>query len=244
MWKLKYLFTGIVLLFSLSGIPQNQSAWITLNSNSNRFEGKLSGETFYLSTVANGNFFLQNDWVTGSITLTDGDTFENIKLRYLAYGDEIVAYNENLRTLYIVEKKLVKEFTFKSTSDFGENNEIKFINLNSLNLQGGKSYFEELYSGGARLLAYYNVEEYKVSPFTDRLGNTRDTEYKLVVKYYLFNDKNELYRILRNKKSFYRIYPNHKKEIRKLIRKNHISLVGQNSLLQAFTLLDKAGILQ
>ena len=239
---LKYIFVAFIVLCWFDGATQIMNSWQTYNQSSNRLEGKLQGEIYFLSSLANNNFFLQKDWVTGSITLTDGDVFENIKLRYMAFGDELVAYNDNVRTLFIVEKKTVKQFTFK-TADIGSNVQRKFVNLDSLNLTGGKSYFEELYDGSAKLLAYHFVNELKVTPYTDNAGVMRDTEYKAAVNYFMLTHKNELFRIQRKKASFYKIFPEHKKEIRKLFRKNRIILIEQNSLIQAFSLLDDAGIL-
>lgn len=239
---LKSILVACIVLFSFNGTAQILNSWPTYNQSSNRLEGKLQGEIYYMSSLANNNFFLQKDWVTGSITLTDGDVFENVKLRYMAFGDELVAYNDNARTLFIVEKNTVKEYTFKS-SGIGLNVQRRFVNLDSLNLVGGKSYFEELYTGGAKLLAYHFVNAVKVTPYTDNTGIMRDTEYKAAVNYFLFTNKNELFRIQRKKASFYKIYPENKKEIRKLFRKNRISLIDQNSLIQAINLLDEAGIL-
>lgn len=243
MQKIKYLLVVGVVLLTLKGITQNLDGWQPYAKSSNRLQGKLQGQIYYLSTLSNANFFLQKDWVTGSITLTDGDVFSPVKLRYMSYGDELVAYNDNVRTLFIVEKNTVKEFTYTLAND-PYNREIKFINLDSLNLPGGKSYFEELYDGSAKLLVYHFVNEVKVTPFTDNTGIMRDSEFRPAINYFLLNQKNELFRIQRKKASFYKVYPEHKKEIRKLFRKNRISLIDQNSLIQAFNLLDEAGILK
>lgn len=243
MQTLKTIFVACIVLVSFAGAAQNLDSWQTYNESSNRLEGKLQGEIYFLSSLANNNFFLQKEWVTGSITLADGDVFENVKLRYMTFGDQLVAYNDNVRTLFIVEKSTVKEFKFKSAG-ISSYPERKFINLDSLNLPGGKSYFEELYTGSAKLLAYHFVNEVKVTPYNDNAGVMRDTEYKAAENYFLFTDKNELFRVQRKKSSFYKIYPEHKKEIRKLLRKNRVSLIDQSSLVLAVKLLDEAGILK
>ena len=112
-----------------------------------------------------------------------------------------------------------------------------------MDLPGGKSYFEVLYSGAVRLLVFHRIEKIKVSPFTDDTGIKRDTEYKPEKVYYILSDKTGLDRIQRRKASIIKMYPDNKKEIRKLFRKNKIKIFDDETLIQAFQILDKEGIL-
>ncbi len=242
-WRRIYKIVILLLLASMVVKAQYSGMLKSFNEYSNRLEGKLLGEVYYMTSLANSNFFLQKDWVEGTITLKDDNFFSGIKLRYLANGDEIVAFNENIRALYIVDKNTVKQFTFRSTLPGGLGEERKFINLDSLNLTGGKSYFEELYAGSAQLLAFHDIEIIKVSPYTDNMGILRDSEYRLNATYYILSKQKGFTRIARKKSSMYNLYPDNKKEIRKLFRTNKISFREESSLIQAFRLLDEAGIL-
>jgi hypothetical protein len=78
--------------------------------------------------------FYKKDWVEGTITLKDGDVFEGVRMRYMAFGDELVAYNSNIHALFIVDKNTVKQFTIKTPLSSGSFAERKFINLDSLNV--------------------------------------------------------------------------------------------------------------
>lgn len=243
-WKHIYLIFLLLILSKSAVLSQSAGTWGTFNENSNRLKGKLMGEVYNLSQVANYNFFLLKDWMTGTITLTDGDIIYDVKMRYLVYGDEIVVYNENIGTLFTVEKKTVEEFAFKVPLSAGSFKERKFINLNSMDLAGGKSYFEELYTGSAQLLAFHHVDEVKVNPFTDNMGIMRDSEYRLNVTYYLFSEESGLTKVQRKKASMLKLYPENKKEIRKLFRTNKLLISDEWSFIQAFRLLDEAEILK
>jgi len=237
----KYLLLFLLIPVQFPGWSQNSGISISnLSKESNRFQGKLTGEIYYLSPVSNASYFLQNDWEEGTIILRDGDVFENMRMRYMAFGDKLVAYNNNNRTLFIVDKSIVKEFIFYSRIETGELTEQKFINLDSLNLLFNKSYFHELYSGALKLLCFYQVEQNKVSPYIGVGGKMYDTEFRLKTMYYIMSKDNRVEKIQFNNRSFYNIYPEHKKEIKKILRKNKISVTDENSAVQAVKTLDAA----
>ncbi|MEZ5106038.1 MAG: hypothetical protein R2757_16180 [Draconibacterium sp.] len=241
MWKNTYLTVFLVMFFFVSGTGQNIGLEKSFNPNSNRLQGKLYGEVYYMSTLANSKFFLQNDWVEGTVILTDGDIFTGVRLRYLAKDDELVAYNDNLRSLFIVDRNTVKEFKVEG-NNFGGSG--RFVNLGIINISEGKNYFELLCEGTASLLAYHWVEEIKVSPFTDSQGMLRDSEYRLNESQYLLTKEKDLIKIQRKKSALIKIYPEHRKEIKKILRRNKIILFDDTSLIQVIKLLDEAGILK
>lgn len=236
-----YLVIIFLILFCGIGMAQKTGFyWYNLNERSNRLQGKLKGEVYTITAMANELFFLQKEWVNASLTMIDGDVFENVRLRYMAYGDEIIAYNDNVSTLFKIEKETVKQFTYV---DKNINKVIKFVNFCS-GEEGSKCHFyEDLYSGNSRLFAFHYIEEVKVSPYNDRWGIMRDSEYRLNAWYYLYNERMGLMKIQKNRRSFIKLFPENKAEIRKIIRKNKISMTDQRSLIQAFKLLDEEDLL-
>jgi hypothetical protein len=241
----KYLVLWFIL--SLYGVVTAQNADIynsSLSGKSNRLQGKLTGEVFYLSMNSNSSHFLQQDWVEGTITLKDGDVFEGVRMRYKAVDDELVAYNGNIQTLFIVDKNTVKQFTYKVPSGSGTFTERKFVNLDSLDTYLDRTYFEELYQGSAKLFAFYQIEEIKVSPYTDNTGKMRDSEFRLKTIYYLLSNKLGLTRIQLKNRTLFTLYPENKKEIRKLLRKSKITITNEHSAIQVFSLLDEKGFLK
>jgi hypothetical protein len=140
-----------ILLIILSCVPaylseaQNSTFdWEVLNKNSNRLEGKLTGLTYRIPPLTNSTHFLQDRWVEGSILLEDGDLFDDVRIRYLSFHDELVAYNPNLKQLLIVDKEKVNSFTFNYPQG-----QQKFIKL----------YFDAFVDAGYRYfdLKYLNL---------------------------------------------------------------------------------------
>lgn len=232
----------LLSVFTVSG-QSSGFYWNHLNEDSNRLIGKLRGEIYYVTAISNQYFFLQMEWMEGIIELTDGDVYDNIMVRYNANDDELVAYNNQIRSLYIVDKDIVKKFSFKEILKNGDFKEREFIKLHYEALFGGDRFFERLYSGDRMLLAFHYVVEAKVRPYIDKLGAMRDTEYNLKVNYYMHDSKNGFKKIQPKRRSIIKAIPEHKKEIKKIIRQNNINLYNEYSLIQTFMLLDNAGLL-
>ena len=109
--KIKLVLLIVTLAFA--GLAQTSTlSWEALGENSNRLEGKLTGLTYRIPPLANSIHFLQDSWVEGNILLEDGDLFDDVRIRYNSFQDELVVYNPNLKQLFIVDKEKVNSFTF------------------------------------------------------------------------------------------------------------------------------------
>jgi len=236
---LKILF---VLLFAVCVNPARAQYsglhWNYLNESSNRLQGKITGETFYISPLANRYFFLQSDWVESRIVLEDGDVYENMKVRYQVNDDELIAYNDKLRTLFKVDKYKINRFFLIDSEG-----EREFVKMDYNGIQPVSRYFEVLYSGTRSLLAFHHIDEVSVNPYLDKSGIMRNSEYKLNITYFLYTEETGFEKITTKKRSILRLLPEHKKQIRKLFRQNRILLSGKSSMVQAIEVLDLAGLL-
>jgi hypothetical protein len=230
--QIKHITTWLLVILAAPAFAQNTGGSLS------RLDGKITGVIYHISAMANSNFFLQKDWATGTIVLEDDIIFDNVRMRYQAMDDELVVYNDLLRTLFIIDKETVKEFRIPL-----ENGEMHFIKLNYDGFGKGQRYFEQIYNGVYKLLGFYYVEEKKTAPFMSQ-GIMRDTEYHLAVNYYLYSEKSGFNRLQMKRKSLYKVFPESKKEIRKLFRKNHVLISEKQGMIQAFKLLEDAGIMK
>lgn len=240
-YTLAFLMVSIHFVLTAQNI-----GWLNsnLNKNSNRLQGKLTGEVFYINPISNSNYFLQKDWEVGSIKLKDGDVFENMRMRYLAFGDQLIAYNNNVRSLFIVDKSTVKEFILNVPSENGDSIRQKFINLDTLDLPFNRSYFQELYSGTAKLLSFHLIEEEKVSPYIGPGGKMYDVEFRLKTMYYILSNGKGFSKIQLKNRSLFTLYPEQKKTIKRILKRNKINIVDEVSALEAFKMLDAEGFLK
>jgi len=238
--KTAYLFLAILLLILINPARAQKSTfnWDALSEKSNRLEGKLTGSLYYISPLADRTHFLQDKWENGTILFEDGDRFENQHLRYLSFRDELVAYNPNLKQLFIVDKEKVNSFTIKN-----EQNEQQFVKLWLDAFVGaGDRYFEVKYEGTRWLLAFHSVLEEKTSIYRDRYGKLKDTKFKPKVTYYMyFPGENRFQKIQDKRRSFIKLFPDHKREVRRLFRRNSLWRFNEKEMVRAFQLLDEAG---
>lgn len=241
MKRVSKILLALLFVFYTSQVLAQYSGlyWNNLNESSNRLQGKITGETYFISPLENRSFFLQNDWVDSRIILEDGDVYDNLKVRYLVYSDELIAYNDKLRTLFKVDKNKINRFFIIDTSG-----EKEFVKLDFNGIQPGYRFFEVLFSGTSSLLAFHRIDEISVNPYLDKFGIMRDSEYKLNINYYLYSQEKGFEKLTAKKRSFRRLFPEHKKEIRKIFRRNKISLSGKESMVQAVELLNQAGLLR
>jgi len=236
----KFIISVFIVFISWSAGAQNlgfDSRNLTISSN--RLQGKMTGRVFYISALANINFLYPTDWVEGEVVLSDGDKFENIKLRYHAKDDEIIAYNDVRSTLYFVEKAQVKSFVLKV-----DGAEKKFMKLSPKGKKDDGQYFEELFAGKQSLLARRYVYERKVNPFVDNQGIMRDIEYEMRTEYYRYSETIGYHKMSIKRRALLVAFPEHKKEIKKLMRGNSIIFDSEKSLIRAFSILNENGLLK
>ncbi|HYQ57949.1 MAG TPA: hypothetical protein VEP89_11460 [Draconibacterium sp.] len=237
-----YKYTGVVFATFFTLIVQAQDEGIitySLDSSSNRLQGKLLGEVYTMSHDANAYFLQPQDWMPGTVTLNNGQLFEALSLRFEASENQLIAYNENGRFLYRIEKDLVKGFSFTQ-----HERTFNFIRITKNKNQQTNMYFQEVYKGSMSLLVKWFIYERSVIPYVDRNGLSRATEYELNKDYYLYSEDSGFQKIKLKNSAVYSSFPHYKKEIRKLFRQNNIDVKEEQSMVSALMLLDENGLLK
>jgi hypothetical protein len=215
--------------------------WQVMGESSNRMEGKLTGTIYHLPVEVSSRHFLHERFLDGEVLMEDGDLFMNLHLRYLAYGDQLAAYNSNLHQMFIVDKKKVSRFTVRN--DLGEQNFIK-VYLNA-GISGQDRYFEIKYEGKRWFLVFHQIVEEKTSIYRNEHGKLRDTVIKLRKTYFMYDPVTKKFRYLYNSRSsFVRLFPESKREIRRLFRRNRLYRFDELEMVHAFRILDEAGFFE
>lgn len=108
----------------------------------------------------------------------------------------------------------------------------------------GDRYLRKLWQGNDSLYVWYQVIEISETPYKDHMGILRNTKLILQKHYYLLTGKSEMKRLGTNKRAFYSAYPEHKRTIRRLFRKNKLREFDEEwQMTKAFEIIEKAGIL-
>lgn len=236
--KFRRIAVMLAAVFIVSGASGQKSDfhWQQLNEASNRLKGKLTGTVYTLNAKSNLNYFLQDEWVDGEIMLIDGDNFEGLRLRYNAFDDELVVYNNNLRNLFVADKKKVKSFTVKTPE--GEQKYVKYVVDETVN---DSRYFEMIHAGKQQLLAFHKVVEEQITPYTDKYGILKDIRFKRSISYFTFSAQTGFQKLIPRRSSLLKLFPEQKREVRRFLRKNRLAVYKEKDMIQAFILLDEAG---
>jgi len=237
--KILLAIAGSFFIVLTTFAQKSEFHWEQLNENSNRLKGKLSGTVFVLSSKSNSNYFLQNDWADGSITLEDDDVYDSLKVRYNAFEDKLVVYNDNLRNLFAVDKEKVKSFIVKNPAG-----NQKFVKYYYDGFPKGDRYFEVLYSGGRDFLVFREIVEEKTRPFVDKFGIMKDTRFKGKNTYFMYSPEAGFQKIRLRRSSVLNVFPENKREIRRLLRRNKVNIFDEKGMSRAFKLLDENGYFQ
>lgn len=237
--KIVFVIAGIFFIVLTAVAQKSEFHWEQLNEESNRLEGKLTGTVFVLSSKSNSGYFLQNDWADGSVMLEDNDVYDGLKLRYNAFEDKLVVYNNNLRNLFTVDKEKVKSFTVKSLD--GEH---KFARYFYDGYPAGDRYFEVLYNGERDFLAFRQIVEEKTRPFVDKFGIMKDTRFRKTTSYYIHSPETGFQKIRLKRRSILTLFPENKREIRRLLRRNRVNTFEEKGMIRAIKLLDENDFLK
>jgi len=234
------LMAGYIMMFSVvAQVPSFD--WHALGENSNRLEGKLTGTIYQLPVEVSSRHFLHEKFMDGDVLMEDGDLFRNLHLRYLALGDQLAAYNSNLHQMFLVDKKKVSRFTVRN--DWGDQKFVK-VHLNA-GISGQDRFFEIKYEGNRWFLVFHQIIEEKTGIYRNEHGKLRDTILKLRKTYFMYDPATERFRYLYNsRRSFVRLFPENKREVRRLFRRNRLYQFDELEMVHAFKILDEAGFFE
>jgi hypothetical protein len=237
--EIKILMVVLSFALTFTGKAQNSTLdWNALGENSNRMEGKLTGLTYRIPPLANSTHFMQDRWVEGSILLEDGDLFEKVRIRYLTFEDELVVYNPNLKQLFIVDKEKVNSFTFNYTH--GQQTFVKLY-FDAF-VDARYRYFDLKYKGTRWMVAFHYIYEEKTSVYRDAYGKLKDTQLKPKKTYFMYSPQEEQFRRIQTKRRwFVRLFPENKREVRRIFRRNNLRRFDEPQMVRAFELLDENG---
>jgi len=235
--QLKILFTIVFASMMFSAVCQEFHAPITsLTTKSNTLNYKLSGSQYYFFSSLEGSAYLNDDWVRGSVILENGDRYDSLLLKLNTFTEDLITFNERIGAVAIIDKFIVDEFTM----DTDKSSENLFRKMYFDKYPKGEHYFNMLYEGKLKLLCWYYTFEKKTSTYKDVAGITRDSYYKLSPIYFIEFPDNTLVKVKSTRKSLINLFPEQKKRIRKLLRKNKIHFYSKNTseLARAVNLIE------
>lgn len=182
-------------------------------------------------TEVEGNSFLINDWLSGSINLENNKDV-TASLKYDIFANVLLFKKENGEILAVKNK--IRGFTLNNTnSEISNISPLVFVNgYPTTGKQTEGSFYQLIADGKVRLLKYYkkSIDERPGTSYTASVTKS----FKLLQVYYIFRDGN-LTEIQPNKKSILKLFDDHTAQLDTYLKANNVNFKSDKDLQKLFT---------
>lgn len=200
---------------------------------------KLIGKRYIPPVYYKGTQYLYSDaeWIPGTVYLTNGDSVAQLFLKYNRMQDELIYFNQKNSASVRLDKKQLSGFVLY----FG-NNRTHFRKISHIHSSSKAGYYEVLYNGKTDVLAQRR-SELKICPsYISNSGIKKDRQFVTYDRYLISGKENELLPIrLRKKSLLLKFGESKKKEINRTIRRHHLSMKDEASMIKAWETLEAQG---
>ena len=228
----------VFILSGKEGFGQIEDfGWSDFVTAGNSTKGKMIGTKYIYSLHSSTNYFFHKDWYKGTLMASDGEVYSEIALRYDAFNDELVVYNNSVKGLFVVDKFSVDAFTVKTP----HNGMQYFRRMSLAELDNKEHYFEIIYSGNVSLVSFHRITEHKISLYTNQFGQPDNREYILSAQNFLLFQDQTARRLSAGKRSVLSLFPERKRELRRLLKLNQIEDFSIGGIPKVVELLEKEG---
>lgn len=191
--------------------PFNLNQPDTLKENQILYNGRIWRNLYYM--VKEDQFLFSNQLLPGSVTI-NGQTFNNISIKYDIFNDEILTPTSNV-TLLELNKEMVDSFSI----DF-QFRKYRFTRLEEDSLKGFKGYVNVLVSGKAGLYVKYKKEIAILA-----VDNKYDLFYPVNKIYFV---KEGIPYLFTGKRELLNLTDDYKTQIKSYIKKNRLKISRKN----------------
>ena len=227
---------NIMMLFLVWSFTQFVCAQEPTNPNWDA--QKIKGIRLFPYPAYEGTPFLTDTWRPGKIEFATGEIADSLFMKYSSFKDEVVYYNKEAGAQINIDKESLNGFTFTDA----DGRIRSFRKQHFDNSAKSERYFEILSAGETSLLAFRKVELNVTSAYHDMNGVLKNMAYNPLYQFYFYSTEKG-YTFVRPSQSglLAKFETPLQKPIKKLIRKSKIKIDGEDSFIQAWQVVEKAG---
>lgn len=207
-----------------------------------KFENlRLTGENAVGNTVrtydgryegVKGHAYLSDEWLVGNVLLENEKEYQNVKLKYDAYQDQLIGLQQEKYPI-LLDKDKVRAFTMMAEDSMEL---FKFVKAKHLdhNIKGvdGDQYVQVLHQG---IVSLYAVNRKLLNKANYRgaynYGNKYDEFVNIEPTYYLA-ETGEAHKLKLKKRKVVKSFADHAQAISKYIENEQLQLNNEESLLK------------
>jgi len=215
-----------------------QDIWAQGGSSRGWDAVKIRGTKQEFYSILEGKPYYTDSWCLGKIVFANGETLDSLHIKYSSYKDELIYYNKVVNAQIRIDKTTVSAFTYTDENGLVHS----FLKQKFDNSAKGERYFEILSPGEPNLLCYRKVNMNDVPPYRDKNGTLKNTAYEQEYLYYFYSPDKGYSSVKPNKSSLLSHFDKEsQRPIKKLLRKNGISILDEFTFTVAWQTIQKQG---
>lgn len=199
---------------------------------------KIKGARIIPFPSYNGSPYLTENWLPGKIELTNGEIIDSLHIRYSSYKDELFYYNSEASSQINIDKATLNGFEFTDIDGLDRVFRKQFFEGYTKTYR----FFEILSPGPISIVAHRKTALNTTTAYHDKSGILKNMEYVAEPQLYFYSKEKGYTNIKPNTASFLSKFDkNSQKPIKRLLRKNRIRIKTEDSLIQAWEIINKEG---
>ncbi len=230
-------FTLCLIVLSFAASAQIEDfVWSDFTDAGNFDTEKLTGTKYIYSVFTARDHFYQPEWYEGTLTTIHGEVLTSYKLRYNGFTGELVAYNDRVKGLFVVDRKIVADFSVNHPDGTIQ----RFKKLTLRGPETPEFYFEILHEGEISVISHVRITEQNTSLFKNEFGLLDNRRFETLRTHYLVLADGSHMRIYSGRKWLLQLFPDRKKEVRRFLREQGFYDFRTPQLPRVLTRLDQA----
>lgn len=174
----------------------------------------LTGKLYMHPVGLDGSPYLIEDWIDTDLFLENGQVAKNIKTKLNLIDNDLIFYNDGLLRVFTIDKETINKFKYK----VGNSDSTLFIKYTGKELGyrlKSNQFVEVAYDNRIRLIIKHFAEVISPNDLSSKKKVYSKKSYFLII-----NDTPQEIKL--RYRYIYKIFPEKKKEIRKLIKENKL----------------------
>ncbi len=225
----------LALVFLSSGVVKGQDSLPPSLT-----EPKLAGEWYYPAVGYVGSQLFRGEYFRGRVLLENGRMANDRMLAYNGLQDQLIWLDSRGGKVLTLDKGLIAGFVL--WDEQGKEMQFRKIWIRSLLVGDTIPVFVQVLLEGRNVSLY--VRRRIINDYTETYGGyvtSASRHYLSPAPVYFIRTKGKKKEQIDkiNRKNLYAVFPDRKKEIRKTLRKNHLSLNNELQLIRAMQLIDR-----
>ncbi|MCE5175010.1 MAG: hypothetical protein ABFC90_09915 [Bacteroidales bacterium] len=207
------------------------------------FSPKLTGGFYVQERQYQGDLFFNNKFVKSDILLSTGEMLYGELLKYNGYLDEVIWMNHTNYKQFIIDKAYISDFWTKDSLDHPAH--FRRINVRDTTISHRDIFVEVVIEG--KLSLYI---QHQILCIPDEITYSSDGQARYIKTfepmplYYIKLPSDKYLKMHKlGRRSFLNLFPEQKKSIYRLVKKNHLNLKSVKGLIGTIDLMNKESII-